>query len=109
MAKFVISRSTNAQYYFTFHGDNGERMLLSEMYVTKQSAINGAGAAKAASPYDKNYSRLTANNNQPYFLLKAENGQVLGVSETYSSAYARDAAIDTMKRTAPSAPVVDNT
>jgi uncharacterized protein YegP (UPF0339 family) len=45
----------------------------------------------------------------PYFSLKAANGYIIGTSETYSSAYARDAGIEAVKRVAPSAMILDQT
>jgi uncharacterized protein YegP (UPF0339 family) len=44
--RFVITRSQNGQYYFFLRADNGEVLVTSETYTTKQSALNGIQAVK---------------------------------------------------------------
>ncbi|WP_448833649.1 YegP family protein [Camelimonas sp. ID_303_24] len=41
------------------------------------------------------------------FNLKAANGQVIGTSESYESAASREKGIESVKKNAPLAPVVD--
>ncbi|WP_210319867.1 YegP family protein [Camelimonas fluminis] len=41
------------------------------------------------------------------FNLKAANGQVIGVSESYESAASREKGIESVKKNAPLAPIVD--
>lgn len=43
------------------------------------------------------------------FNLKASNGQVIGTSESYESAPARDNGIESVKTNAPTADIVDLT
>jgi len=43
------------------------------------------------------------------FNLKAGNGEVIGTSERYSTATARDGGIESVKANAPVAPVDDQT
>ncbi|MCX2723162.1 YegP family protein [Roseibium salinum] len=43
------------------------------------------------------------------FNLKASNGQVIGTSETYSSAASRDNGIESVKKNAPDAALADET
>ena len=50
MAKFVLTKSSDGQFYFTLRPDNGERILTSEMYKAKPAAINGIEAVKAGAP-----------------------------------------------------------
>ena len=42
-------------------------------------------------------------------MLKASNGEIIGVSETYTTTYARDNGIQSVKNTAPNAPTEDLT
>ena len=46
-------------------------------------SINGNG------PDEGNYERKTSSANQLYFVLEAQNGEVIGRSEMYSSVAAR--------------------
>jgi len=55
------------------------------------------------------YEIFLGTDRQYYFTLHASNGQVIGKSETYSSAQARDGGITAVKGYGPSAPVVDLT
>ncbi|MEM5536546.1 YegP family protein [Neptuniibacter pectenicola] len=108
-AKFEIFLGSNSQYYFRLKAPNGQIILASEGYTTKQNCKNGIASVKVSAPYDSNYDRLTARNGQNYFTLKASNGQVIGVSETYTTSSARDNGIEAVKAYAPSASIVDLT
>lgn len=109
--KFTLFKSTaNSQFYFNLKASNGEKILASEGYTTKQNCLNGINSVKANSPYDSNYLRRTATNGQYYFTLKSShNGQVIGVSETYTTQAARDNGIQSVKKNAPDAVVIDLT
>lgn len=108
-AKYEIFLGTDRQYYFRLKAPNGEKILASEGYTTKANCQNGIQSVRVNSPYDANYKKLTSVNSQYYFTLHASNGQVIGKSETYSSAQARDGGIAAVKGYGPSAPVVDLT
>ncbi len=108
-AKYEIFLGTDSQYYFRLKAPNGEKILASEGYTTKANCQNGIQSVKTNSPYDANYKKLTSINSQYYFTLHASNGQVIGKSEMYTSAQARDGGITAVKAYGPSAPVVDLT
>jgi uncharacterized protein YegP (UPF0339 family) len=110
-SKFEIFKSkANQNYYFRLKASNGEIIIGSEGYTTKDNCRNGIASVKVNSPTDSNYDRLTANNEQYYFNLKsAHNGQVIGTSEMYVSTQGRDNGIESVKRNAPTADVVDLT
>jgi len=107
--RYQISWSRDRQYYFELISANNQTVLVSETYTTKAACQNGIASCKAHSPYDNNYRRLNASNGLPYFILKAGNGETIGVSETYSTSYARDQGIETCRRIGPNATVVDKT
>jgi uncharacterized protein YegP (UPF0339 family) len=108
-AKFEIFKGTNSQFYFRLKSGNGEQILASEGYLAKASCLNGVQSVKTHAPYDANYRRLTSSDSKDYFTLNATNGQVIGVSQMYSSKQGRDNGIAAVKRDAPSAPVSDLT
>ncbi len=108
-AKYEIFLGTDRQYYFRLKAPNGEKILASEGYTTKANCQNGIQSVKTNSPYDANYKKLTSINSQYYFTLHASNGQVIGKSEMYTSAQARDGGITAVKAYGPSAPMVDLT
>lgn len=109
-AKYEIFRSTsNNQYYFRLKAPNGEIILSSEGYVQKNGAQNGIASCQQHSPHDRFYSKLTASNGSPYFVLRAANNQVIGNSQMYSSAYARDQGIESVKTNGSTKLIVDLT
>ena len=106
--KFQLFQSPkNSQFYFRLNAVNGETILQSEGYTQKQSCLNGIDSVKVNAPIDERYDRRTAKNGQPYFVLKAANGEIIGNSEMYSSTAARDNGIQAVMRDAPGAPVED--
>lgn len=96
-------------YRFRLKAGNGEPILASEGYTNKSGAESGIASVKANAPIDARYDRLVARNGQYYFNLKASNGQIIGTSEMYASTSGRDNGIDSVKRNAPTALVVDLT
>ncbi|WP_125782579.1 MULTISPECIES: YegP family protein [Pseudoalteromonas] len=107
--RFEVFQGTNSQYYFRLKSANHEIILASEGYTTKANCLNGIQSVKLHAPYDSNYNRLNSVNYQYYFTLKASNGQVIGVSETYTTTQARENGIAAVKRDAPTASVIDLT
>jgi uncharacterized protein YegP (UPF0339 family) len=105
--KFVLKKSSNGQFYFNLVAGNGEKILRSEMYVAKPSALKGIESVKTNAPVDARYERKNASNGQPMFNLKAANHEIIGTSETYSSEVAREKGIASVKANAPAAATDD--
>ncbi|MEO1852718.1 YegP family protein [Chromohalobacter sp.] len=105
---YDLKKNAQGQYHFTLKAGNHEVILSSETYASKQGAENGIDSCRTNSPHDNRYDRRTAINNSPYFVLKAGNGEVIGTSEMYSSAQARDNGIDSCKANGQG-PTHDNT
>lgn len=108
-AKFEIRKGSSGKYRFNLKAGNGEIILSSETYESKQGAEKGIESVKTNAPNDSRYERKTASNRQPYFVLKAANGEPIGRSETYSSTSAMENGIESVKRNAPNASVEDLT
>jgi len=107
--KFEISLSKNDKYLFNLKAGNGQVILSSQMYESKASALNGVESVKTNGGNDARFERATSTAGQPYFTLKAANGQVIGRSEMYSSTTAMENGIQSVKNNAPDASVVDLT
>jgi len=105
--KFELYKSD--QFRFRLKASNGEKLEASEGYVSKAGAVNGIESVKTNAPFDSRYERKTASNGDPYFVLKAANGEPIGTSELYSSSSAMENGIEAVKRDAPGAPTVDLT
>lgn len=104
--KYVLKKSGD-QFMFNLKAGNGETILTSERYTTKDSAQNGIESVKTNSPNDSQYEKLTSKGGDPYFVLRATNHQIIGSSEMYSSTSARDNGIESVKTNGPSAEVDD--
>lgn len=108
MAAAYELKKSGSQFMFNLRGGNNEKLLTSERYASKDGAKNGIASCRTNSPIDARYDRRTATNEQPYFVLKAGNGEVIGTSETYSSKVAMETGIAAVMNHGPSAPVEDN-
>lgn len=105
--RFEIKKSANDQFYFVLRSKgNGEVILVSEMYTTKQSCNNGIESVRKNAPDNARYERKE-NSGKYSFNLKAGNGEVIGRSESYASSSGRDKGIEAVKRDAPDAPIED--
>jgi hypothetical protein len=82
-----------AGFRFNLHAGNGEVVLSSESYTTAAAAWNGAFAIQDAAQLEGAFAIKTATDNRFYFTLTAENGQVVGVSQLYTSKTAAQAGI----------------
>jgi uncharacterized protein YegP (UPF0339 family) len=107
--KFELKASKSGQFMFNLKAGNGQVILTSEMYKQKASAQNGIESVKKHAPNDDNFERKTSKREEPFFVLKASNGQVIGMSEMYSSKSAMEKGIASVKKNAPDAKVEDLT
>ena len=105
--KFEIKKSKSGQFMFNLKAANGQIILTSQLYQAKADAKGGIDSVKRNAPNDDAYERKTSSKNEPYFVLKATNGQVIGNSEMYSSTGAMENGITSVKTNAPEAEVED--
>src|ERR1044071_14220 len=106
---FVIEKGSTGKYRFNLRAGNNEIILTSETYEAKASAENGIASVRTNSQDDARFTRKTATDGSPYFVLTAANGQVIGTSEMYSSTAARENGITSVKANSPTATVIDKT
>ena len=107
MGKFVISQRANGEFQFNLKAGNGQVILTSEGYTTLAACKNGIESVKKNSQEDARFERKEAKDGSPFFNLKATNGQVIGKSEMYSSTAACENGIESVKKNAPEAEVVE--
>jgi len=108
-ASYDLKKSASGKFMFNLKAGNGEVILTSQMYESKESAMNGIESVRKNSADDKRFDRRTSAKGEPYFALTATNGQDIGRSEMYSSAKACEGGIESVKKNAPGAVVKDNT
>ena len=107
--KYQIFKGTNDQYYFRLRAENGEIILASEGYVSKDGCENGISSVKENATSDERYKREDSDDRQYYFNLVAANGEIIGTSEMYTTEQARDNGIEAVKRVAPGSNTEDLT
>lgn len=98
----------NGQFYFRLRAINGEVILASECYTQKAGCENRIMAVKENAPLDSRYDRRTASDGQYCFVLQVANGQIMGMSEMYTTSAARDNGIQAVMWDSPEAPVEED-
>lgn len=105
MGKFVITKRTNGDFQFNLKATNGQVILSSQGYSSKDGCKNGIDSVKTNATNDARYEKKTSINGKYYFNLNASNGQVIGTSEMYESNAGRDNGIESVKSNAPGAEI----
>ena len=120
MAKFVI-RTVNSGIKFDLKASNGEVIATSEVYTTEAACKNGVAAVQKAAPVAnvedqtvENFEAVTHPKFEMYtdkageyrFRLKARNGEIIAVSEGYTSKAGCENGIASVKKNAAEAEVV---
>ncbi len=105
--KFELKADTRGEFVFNLKAANNQVILTSQTYRDKAGAKNGIESVMKNAGSDANYERKTSKTGQPFFVLKAPNGQVIGKSEMYASTSAMENGIASVKANATKAEVLD--
>ena len=121
MGKFVI-RAVNTGIKFDLKAGNGEVIATSEVYESKAACLNGiesvkknAAVANVEDQTVENFETVVHPKFEMYtdkageyrFRLKARNGEVIAVSEGYTSKAGCENGIASVKKNAPEAETVE--
>ena len=121
MGKFVI-RETNTGVKFDLKASNGQVIATSEVYTTDAACKNGIDSVRKNAPVaaveDQTVEGYATEKNPKFeiykdkadefrFRLKATNGQVIAVSEGYSSHANCVNGVESVKKNVPEAEVVN--
>jgi uncharacterized protein len=90
---YELTKSEAGKFHFTLNAGNHEVILSSQQYDEKSGAENGIESTRTNGPHEARYTRKLSAAGEPYFLLKAANGQIIGTSEMYGSEASRDDGI----------------
>lgn len=107
--KFHLKKASNGQFHFNLEASNGQPILTSELYKSKDSALNGIESVRKNAVREGAFEPMTGKDGRPYFVLKAGNGQVIGQSQMYTSAAGCNLGMESVTRHAPEAELVDET
>lgn len=106
---YELKKTSTGKFMFNLKAGNNEVILTSEVYEQKASATAGIESVRKNGTSDANYELKKSTSNQPYFVLKAANQQVIGKSEMYSSDAAAKNGIESVKKNCVSTDVKDLT
>ena len=106
-AKFEMKKAKDGQFMFNLKAANGQVILTSELYKQKSSAENGIESVRKNANRDGAFETKENSKGEPYFILKATNGQEIGRSEYYSGNSAMENGIASVKKNASDAKVDD--
>ena len=120
MGKFVMKR-TKSGVKFNLKAGNGEIIATSEVYNSDASCKNGIESVRRNAPIapveNQTVEGYTVEKHPKFevytdkagefrFRLKATNGQIIAVSESYKAMASCMNGIESVKKNAPDAPVV---
>ncbi len=105
--KFEIKKAKDGQYMFNLKAVNGQIILTSELYKQRVSAENGIESVRNNAGREDAFEVRENSKGEPYFILKAINGQEIGRSEYYSSRGAMENGIASVRTNAPEAAISD--
>ena len=121
MSRFVIRRVPSG-FKFDLKAANGQVVLTSEVYATENACHNGirsigknAPGAKLEDQTENGYKTLTHPKFELYedkgggfrFRLKARNGEIIGVSESYTAKINCLNGIESVKKNALDAEIME--
>jgi len=125
MGKFIIKTQKDGQFMFNLKASNGEIILTSEAYTTKQNCLNGIESVKENSkngmiieesdttPREDVFKMqkglfITHNHDGNWgFNLVARNGEIIGRSESYTSRAGMENGIMSIVENAAGAKIED--
>ena len=106
---FELKTATSGKFMFNLKAGNGEVILTSQLYEAKTSAENGIESVRKNAVDDARFERKTSQKGEPFFVLNAANGQVIGKSEMYASTAGMENGIASVTKNAPDAKLKDLT
>ncbi len=106
-AKYELKKSPSGKFMFNLKAANGQIILTSELYNDKSGAKNGIKSVTKNGGNESNFVKKVAKNGQPYFVLAAQNKEIIGRSEMYNDASGMHKGIASVMRNATKARTVE--
>jgi uncharacterized protein YegP (UPF0339 family) len=106
---YDLKKDKSGQFTFNLKAGNGQVILTGQSYASKAAAQDGIASVQTNGGDDANFEKKDSSAGDPYFVLKAKNGQIIGKSEMYSATAARDNGIASVKSNCSSTTINDLT
>ena len=100
-ARVDVDAGDSGKFHFNFFAKNGEKLLSSESYDSDAAAFNGAFAVQAEGANDAAYTVKQNAAGGYYFTVQALNGEVIGVSQQYTTRQSATDGIASLKALLP--------
>lgn len=102
----VTVNASETGFSFNFHARNGEVVASSEQYTSEAAALNGAFAVQAEGGNLAAYNVLESRSGTFYFTVQALNGEVVAVSQQYSTRSNAQAGAEALAKLLPTLSVL---
>lgn len=98
---FQVYLDKRGSYRFRLMNANGQVVLSSDAYRSKQSCIRAIGRVRDYAMHDTQFERRMTEGGRFKFSIKAKNNHVIAQSPAFQDPAQRDSAIATVRRKAP--------
>ncbi len=105
--RFELHPSGTGSLRFVLKAGNHQVILTSQSYASHAAALGGIESVRTNAALPERFDRRESKAGEPYFVLKAGNGQIIGQSEMYSSAAGMENGMLSVARNAPEAELKD--
>lgn len=105
--RFELHPSGTGSFRFVLKAGNHQVILSSQSYASHAAALGGIESVRTNAALPERFDRRESKAGEPYFVLKAGNGQIIGQSEMYSSTAGMENGILSVARNAPEAELKD--
>jgi uncharacterized protein len=95
-ASFAVFTGMDGLFYFNLRAKNGEIVLQSQSYTSKQNALKGMSSVRANGTQSQSYGVFQAADGQFAVRLVASNSEIIAHGETYASKSNAERAVNTM-------------
>ena len=105
--KFTLSVGKDGKHYFALKAGNGEVILQSQGYASKESCANGIESVRKNAADESRFEKKTATDGRFYFVLLAGNKQTIGKSQMYKTESGCKNGMASVGKNAPDATLVE--
>jgi uncharacterized protein len=98
--EFQVSTGKDDKFYFNLTAANGQVILSSQGYASKDGCKTGIASVKKNSSNKKHFERKDSKDGSHYFVLKAANSKVIGKSQMYKTNQSSENGIDSIQTNA---------
>lgn len=105
-ARVDVAAGETGKFHFNFHAKNGQIVLSSEAYATEAAAFNGAFAVQVEGQAAAAYTLKQNAAGGFFFTVKAQNGEVIGTSQQYTTKASAEAGMAALRTLLPAIAVI---